>query len=167
MVVVDALRRALIPPEAPVTIDPTLPVEAQQVIEEDPEEEPEEEELEDPELFSFGDIPKAIVAGTEKAGRDAYGFLDFLTGELQCWVPNPRKIDGGYQAVFKANVIDSLGIEKGKAPDYILTTGEISTVGRGASGAAPANCVCWVADCNTGRVVMYSLVFNRNAAKTS
>ncbi len=56
--------------------------------------------------------------------------------------------------------------EKGKTPDYTLTTGLIQTVGRGA-GAAPTGCVCYVADCNTGRVAMYLLLFNRATAKAN
>ncbi len=111
---------------------------------------------------------KSMAMATGPIYEEAEGIfvLDFLTGQLYCWVPNPRGLADGYQAVYKTNVIDALGVEKGKTPDYILTTGLIQTVGRGA-GAAPANCVCYVADCNTGRVAMYTLAFNKAMAKAN
>ncbi len=109
------------------------------------------------------DSGKSMAIATAQVYEDAEGLflLDFLTGDLHCWVINrlnPRTHIG----LFKSNVTEALGIEKGKAADYILATARYSPVG-GAAG--PADCICYVADCNSGKVAAYSLLFDRTNAR--
>jgi len=109
---------------------------------------------------------KSMAMATGNVYEDAQGvfILDFLTGDLHCWVPNPRNLKGGYMAVYKANVVEALGVEKGKPADYILVTGGANP-SRGSGQATPANCICFVGDCNSGKVAAYSCLFDRNSAR--
>lgn len=109
------------------------------------------------------DSGKSMAIATAQVYEDAEGLfvLDFLTGDLQCWVIN-RLNPQMHIGLFKSNVTEALGIEKGKAADYILATARYSPVG-GAAG--PADCICYVADCNSGKVATYSLLFDRTNAR--
>ena len=84
--------------------------------------------------------------------------LDCLTGDLQCFVINPQV--RGIGAVFHHNVIGELGAVQGKKPNYVMVTGQAS-IAKGTTLAAPARCVVYVADANTGNFAAYSLVWNR------
>ncbi len=101
----------------------------------------------------------AVATGNVADGTDGVFVLDFLTGDLYCWTLNPRNVGAGYVLVYKTNVLKDLGIEKGKTPDYVLVTGDISAT-RGSAVAQPAGCVCYVADGSTGAVAAYSLLYN-------
>jgi hypothetical protein len=88
--------------------------------------------------------------------------LDYLTGELQCFVINPRNYQWG--GVFKANVVSDLGVQQGKKPNYVMVTG-MANFQRGAAANAPAMCAVYVADANTGNFVAYGLSWNRTMAR--
>jgi hypothetical protein len=89
--------------------------------------------------------------------------LDHLTGTLQCWVVNPRS--GGVAAIYQANVGTTLSSEKDGKADYVMATGTIDFTGLQSIGnnLRPANCVVYVGEGNSGKVVGYSLFFNRSA----
>lgn len=89
--------------------------------------------------------------------------LDHLTGTLQCWVVNPRS--GGVAAIYQANVGTALSSEKDGKADYVMATGTIDFSGLQSIGnnLRPANCVVYVGEGNSGKVVGYSLFFNRSA----
>lgn len=90
--------------------------------------------------------------------------LDYLTGELQCFVPYPMN-GGKIGGVFKYNVVSDLGVEQGKKPNYIMVTG-MAQFQRGAGINTPANCAVYVADANTGKFAVYSFLWNRTQARS-
>ncbi len=87
--------------------------------------------------------------------------LDFLTGDLTCWVMPTGNAAGG---IFKVNVLGDLPPEKGKAPAYVMVTGLI-TINNVTGNTRPANTIVYVADSNTGVVAGYSVPWNRAMAK--
>ena len=103
----------------------------------------------------------AMSTGLIADGIEGVFFLDFLTGDLQCWVLNNRTGQLGGQ--FRHNVVQDLGVEQGKKPRYLMVTGAAS-FRRGASGLTPADSLVYVADANTGHFAAYALPWNRQAA---
>lgn len=103
----------------------------------------------------------AIATGEIADGVEGVFFLDFLTGELQCHVPNARnpQAPGG---LFKHNVVADLGIERGKKPQYLMVTGRVAF--RGGGQLRPADCMVYVVDGNTGNFAAYILPWNRQAS---
>ena len=88
--------------------------------------------------------------------------LDHLTGTLQCWVVNPR--GGGVAGIYSTNVGAALATEKEGKADYVIATGTMDFSGMQRIGnLRPANCVVYVGEGNSGKVVGYSLFFNRTA----
>ena len=53
--------------------------------------------------------------------------LDFLTGDLQCLVLNPRT--GTFNGQFAINVIKVLGVDQQKKPRYLMVTGSVGWIG--------------------------------------
>lgn len=94
-------------------------------------------------------------------GIEGLFVLDHLSGNLQCWVLNPRS--GEVAGIYTANVNQDLELGKGGDIDYVMTTGsfraEKSTARRG--NLIPSGSICYVGDGNTGKVVGYILYFNR------
>ena len=109
---------------------------------------------------SHGAETLAMATGPIDSDGEGVFFLDFLTGDLQCFVLNPRV--GKFTGWFKTNVVKELPVEKGKKPAYVMTTGAWNP--RGGTGNQPASCVVYVADSNTGIFAAYSFVWQRNAA---
>jgi len=110
----------------------------------------------------------AMATGPIDSDVEGLFTLDYLTGELQCWVIYPRmgKIGGR----FKHNVIADLGVQQGKNPNYAMVTGQTNFT-RGAAQTTPAGCVVYVADANTGNFAAYTIFWNRtmyraNSAQT-
>jgi hypothetical protein len=69
--------------------------------------------------------------------------------------------------MFKYNVIQDLGVEQGKKPNFAMVTGN-ADFQRGASTAAtPALCAVYVADANTGNFAAYGLMWNRTMARSA
>ncbi len=106
----------------------------------------------------------AIATGPVADGIEGIFFLDFLTGDIQCWVIHPRTgMTGGY---FVENVVDDLGIEAGgagrKVPHYLMVTGQ-APMQRGTSMLKPCDSLVYVADAATGNFVVYALPWNRQA----
>ena len=91
--------------------------------------------------------------------------LDYLTGDLKCWVLNPRAPDMGWVGGFQYNVISDLGVQQGKEPNYVLVTGQANMV-RGAATMSPASCIVYVADANTGNIAAYTILWNRTMARS-
>jgi hypothetical protein len=98
-------------------------------------------------MASHGSDTFAIATGPIDDDVEGLFTLDFLTGDLNCYVINPRNAAiGGW---FSANVANVLKVEKGKKPSYLIATGNIQVVGT-AGGQRPAGCLCYVVDANTG-----------------
>lgn len=105
----------------------------------------------------------AIATGRIDDDIDGLYTLDFLTGDLQCFVLNPRS--GKYVGWFKTNVTNQLPVEKGKKPQYMLATGDWSPTGFQTT-QRPCGSVCYVADANTGMVMSYYFPWVKGAAST-
>ena len=106
----------------------------------------------------------AMATGAIDGEIEGLFILDFLTGELQCFVLNSRTAKpSGW---FKRNVVADLGVDATKAPKYLMVTGGANF--RGSSGnARPAQCLCYVCDANTGNYAAYSFPWSQTAANVA
>src|SRR5262245_20727960 len=111
-------------------------------------------------MASHGSDTFAIATGAVDDDVEGLYTLDFLTGDLQCFVINPR--NGQFGGWFKANVANVLSVEKGKKPSYLITTGNINVAG-GYGGQRPAASLCYVVDANTGEVAAFSFPWAKAA----
>ena len=66
--------------------------------------------------------------------------------------------------MFKYNVINDLGVQQGKDPNYVMVTGQTQFL-RGTGSQTPAMCVLYVMDANTGNFAAYGLAWNRTMAR--
>ena len=66
--------------------------------------------------------------------------------------------------MFKYNVINDLGVQQGKDPNYVMVTGQTQFL-RGTGVTTPAMCVLYVMDANTGNFAAYGLAWNRTMAR--
>lgn len=107
----------------------------------------------------------AMCTGPIAEGMEGVFFLDFLSGDLQCLVPNSRT--GRVGGAYKYNVMTDLGVEPGatKKPQFLMVTG-LAQFRTGGGDVRPADCILYVADANTGNWVSYSLPWSRNTAVT-
>jgi hypothetical protein len=103
----------------------------------------------------------AICTGAVDDEGEAIFCLDFITGELQCFVLDAR--NGKVAGWFGTNVTEAL--KRGddtKKPRYVMVTGGISA--RGVTGnARPAASVIYVADGLSGEIAAYSFLWNQSA----
>ncbi|MCL4207572.1 MAG: hypothetical protein KJ000_34235 [Pirellulaceae bacterium] len=108
---------------------------------------------------------ESMALATGQIDEDVEGLfvLDYLTGDLQCYVMNPRTFTWG--GVFKYNVVRDLGIEQGKKPNYAMVTGAVVFQRGAAARQTPALCAVYVADANTGNFAAYGLGWDRTAAR--
>ena len=105
----------------------------------------------------------SMATGPVADGVEGVFFLDFLTGELQCWVIYSRT--GDFGAKFAVNVLNDLGIQQGKKPSFLMVTGAVA-MPRGTGAQRPGNCVVYVADANSGNVAAYYIPWNRGLETT-
>lgn len=104
----------------------------------------------------------AMATGIVDEEAEGVFFLDYLTGDLQCYVMNPRF--GKFTGWFKTNIVNDLPMEKGKKPSYVMVTGAWNPI-RG-SAQRPAQCVVYVADANSGVFVAYTFPWVRGTSST-
>jgi hypothetical protein len=104
-------------------------------------------------MASHGSDTFAIATGPIDDDVEGLFTLDFLTGDLSCYVINPR--NGLMGGMFKANVANVLKVEKGKKPAYLMVTGTIQVAGT-AGGQRPAASLCYVCDANSGDIAAFS-----------
>lgn len=102
----------------------------------------------------------AMATGPIDEESEGLYILDYLTGDLHCWVMNPRT--GKFGGVFKHNVWTDLGTPKTKTTKYVMVTGG-ANFARGGSTARPAASVLYVADAVTGVVAAYNIPWDRAA----
>lgn len=102
----------------------------------------------------------SLATGSIDRDRGVEGLfvLDHLSGNIQCWVVNPR--DGSIAGVFTGNVNRDLELGKAGDADFVMTCGSIRVEGR-RGNEIPAGCICYVGDGNSGRVVGYSLLYDK------
>jgi hypothetical protein len=111
-------------------------------------------------MASHGAETFAIATGHVDEDVEGLYTLDFLTGDLQCFVINPR--NGAMGGWFKTNVAGVMSVEKGKKPSYLIATGGINVAG-GYGGQRPAASLCYVVDANTGEVAAFSFPWAKAA----
>jgi hypothetical protein len=111
-------------------------------------------------MASHGSDTFAIATGPVDDDVEGLDTLDFLTGDLSCFVINAR--NGAFGGLFKTNVAAVMGAEKGKKPSYLMVTGQINAVGN-YGGQRPAACLCYVVDANTGDVAAFSFPWAKAA----
>ena len=111
------------------------------------------EELKLKAMASHGAETFAIATGPIDDEVEGLFTLDYLTGDLQCYVMNARS--GGLAGWFKTNIAKDLSPEKGKKPAYLLVTGMLTPKGGSYGSFRPAGSICYVVDANTGEVAAY------------
>jgi hypothetical protein len=112
-------------------------------------------------MASHGAETFAVATGPVDESVEGLFTLDFLTGDLQCFVFNPRTYQQG--GIFRTNIAKDLAPEKGKKPSYLLVTGVISNTAT-YSNFKPAGCVCYVVDANTGECAAYTFPWAKAAS---
>ena len=82
--------------------------------------------------------------------------LDHLTGQLHCWIINPRTGVVAARASISASGV--MGITDADA-DYVLTTG--ATESYNDNNARSANSLIYVGEGNSGKVAAFTVIYNR------
>ena len=110
-----------------------------------------------PDATSMG---KSISVATGWIDDEVEGLyvLDHLTGNLQCWVMNSRSGEVG--GVFRGNVNLALGLEGKADPDYVIATGRFDFKNFRQGNLKYANCICYVGESSTGKILAYSFTFD-------
>jgi hypothetical protein len=118
------------------------------------------EELKLKAAASHGADTFAIATGSVDEEIEGLFTLDFVTGDLQCFVISSKT--GGMAGRFMINVNDPriFGAKKGKKPNFLLATGLLSA-GASSGGAKLAASVCYVVDANTGDVAAFGFPWNK------
>jgi hypothetical protein len=99
-------------------------------------------------VATHGGETMGMATGMIDEGMEGIFLLDYLTGDLNCYVLNPR--NGKWGAKFTYKVATTLEVDKGKKPAYLMCTGGMNLV-RGASMKRPGDCLIYVCDANTGK----------------
>lgn len=103
----------------------------------------------------------AIATGQVSDEAEGIFFLDFLTGELTCWVYYPRIQQ--FNAKFTTNVATALPAV-GQNPQYLMVTGNINGV-VGTGNQRPGGCLIYVVEPSSGTFVAYAIPWNRAVEK--
>ena len=110
---------------------------------------------------SHGSDTFAMATGASDGDSEAVMTMDYLTGDLTCFVLNPRSAK--FNAMFRTNVWKELPPTKGKKASYVMCTGRWNPLKGGEGGGRPADCVVYVADANTGNFAAYSFPWQAGA----
>ncbi len=103
----------------------------------------------------------SMATGAVSEGVEGLYVLDHASGNLQCWILNPRT--GAVGGIFQTNILQDLPTDKPGAGDYVMVTGAFIFRAPVANNMSPSASICYVADESTGNVVGYSFNFNRQA----
>jgi len=101
----------------------------------------------------------AVATGRISEETDGIFFLDYITGNLQCWVYYPRLQRFG--AKFSTNITQQLPATKNA--EYLLVTGDTQGNVATASNARPAGCLVYVVDVKSGLFAAYTMPWTRAA----
>ena len=112
---------------------------------------------------SHGSDSFAMATGEIADGIEGLFCLDFLTGDLSCFVINPRT--GGPGGIYGTNVTADLkpAAGTGKKPSYVMVTGQFQARGGNYGGSQIAGSLVYVADANSGTVAVYGMPWNKQA----
>lgn len=111
---------------------------------------------------THGGANLAIATGQIDESSEGFFALDFLTGDLKCWVYYPRL--GAFGGMFYTNVQAQLGMSKN--PEYLLITGAAEPVSAG-SNIRPAACLVYAVDTKSGVFAAYTIPWNRTLESSS
>ncbi len=100
----------------------------------------------------------AIATGLVDNDVEAIYFLDFLTGDLQARVINPRT--GEFNARFRYNIANDFGQAQGRNPKYLMVTG-LANMPRGRSNSQFAQSIVYISDASTGQTAAYTIPWNQ------
>ncbi|TWT33230.1 hypothetical protein [Blastopirellula retiformator] len=105
----------------------------------------------------------AAATGDIDSSADGLFTLDFLTGDLQCYVINTRNQQAA-PSVFRANAMGDLQIDPTSKPQFMLLVGKAMFQGGRTVNARPANSVVYVIDSTSGNFVGYGIPWQENQA---
>jgi hypothetical protein len=113
---------------------------------------------------SHGADSFAMATGEIADGVEGLFCLDFLTGDLSCFVINPRT--GAPGGIYGTNVTADLkpAAGTGKKPSYVMVTGQFQARGGSYGGNQIASSLVYVADANSGTVAVYGMPWNKQAS---
>jgi hypothetical protein len=100
----------------------------------------------------------AMATGPLDDDTEALFYLDFLSGELKATALSP--IARKFFASFTANVIQDLGVDVSKNPQYLMVTGN-SIFRRGGGQVQPGDAVVYVAELTSGKVAAYAVPWSQ------
>ena len=106
---------------------------------------------------SHGGTNVAVATGPVSEDAEGIYILDYLTGNLGCWVFYPRYQRFG--AMFETNI--NAQFLPTKNAEYLLVTGISSSTTTTGNGR-PAGCLVYVTDVKSGMFAAYSLPWNRS-----
>lgn len=99
----------------------------------------------------------AIATGHLDTENEGIFFLDMLTGDLKGAIVSPYTRQIGY--LYATNVLKDLEIDASKSPKFLVVTGSLEVRPQGSSQFA--QCVVYVAEVNSGKMVCYAMPFNK------
>ncbi len=111
---------------------------------------------------SAGSKKVSMATGLIDEGVEGLFALDHQTGNLFCWVLNPR--NGVTIGEFTTNVQATMGLAAGGDPDFSMVTGAMLFQGGRGNNERPINSVVYVSEGNSGKVAGFSLNWNQAIA---
>ncbi len=102
----------------------------------------------------------AIATGPVDEEVEAIYFLDFLTGDLNAVVLN-RQLNM-FTAFYRYNVLNDLGVNPSKNPQYMMVTG-MTSPRAGSSRLRPSLAAVYVAEVSSGWVAAYAIPWSKSA----
>jgi hypothetical protein len=102
----------------------------------------------------------AIATGPVDEDVEGLFTLDFVTGDLNCFVYNPRALSVGGRFYINVNDPKIFGAKKGKKPNFLITTGTLNA-GATTGGARLAGSLVYVVDVNSGEVAVFGFPWNK------
>lgn len=104
----------------------------------------------------------SMATGLVDGNVEGLFLLDHVSGKLQCWVLSPKTgAVGGYYVANPGQ--DLMGAGKTGQPEYMMVTGNFFFASSG--NVAPGQSICYVADANSGNVIGYGLVYDKQGIK--
>jgi hypothetical protein len=103
----------------------------------------------------------AMATGYCDEQVEAVYFLDFLTGDLSATVVS--KQNGKFNAFYTYNVAGDLAVNPGRAPRYLMTTGNADLRRTGGKQQSLSRSLVYVAELNSGKVAAYAIPWSSSA----
>jgi hypothetical protein len=103
----------------------------------------------------------AMATGYCDEQVEAVYFLDFLTGDLSAAVVS--KQTGRFNAFYTYNVAGDLAVNPGRAPRYLMTTGNADLRRSGGKATSLSRSLVYVSELNSGKVAAYAIPWSSSA----